>query len=238
MQGSAKRSRHIMNTQAPGTGTQSHATLFDFDGILVSFGNYLLKRYGVMVHSSDGKNVPIYQREVGDADLCNWKEESKSTTNGPVFSLGDTVKVFLMPEGENSFPGFTGKVTAVHGYPGKIKYDVELKFAGGFSSRIYNVDEVLVSADDLVITSVPPSRTFKSRFNIGDEVQYTTERQVRKMGPEEPEWFDGKISAVKFTEAKVWYDVLDDYDGKIYEGVPSDYVVPSGKAVPVFKGHS
>lgn len=113
---------------------------------LVLFGNYLLKRYGVMVHSSDGKNEPIYQREVTDADLCNWKEEIKNTTKGPRFAHGDKVKVFLMPEGEESFPGFTGKIIAVHNYVGKIKYDVEIRFAGEFSTRIYNIDEVLVSA--------------------------------------------------------------------------------------------
>ena len=113
---------------------------------LVLFGNYLLKRYGVMVHSSDGKNQPIYQREVCDADLCNWKDEIQSTTKSPRFTHGDKVKVFLMPEGEDSFPGFTGSILVVHNYVGKIKYDIELRFAGGFSTRVYNIDEVLVSA--------------------------------------------------------------------------------------------
>lgn len=39
---------------------------------LVSFGNYLLKRYNVMVMSNDGSNEPIYQRQVTDADIKNW----------------------------------------------------------------------------------------------------------------------------------------------------------------------
>ena len=114
---------------------------------LVSFGNYLLTRYGVMVYSNDGKNQPIYQREVHDADLCNWKDENPEF-NHSLFpsrhAIGDMVKVFLMPEGEKEFPGFTGKITAVHFTNSKVKYDVELIFAGDFVSRIYNVDSVLV----------------------------------------------------------------------------------------------
>lgn len=41
---------------------------------LVSFGNFLLERYGVMVMTNDGTNTPAYQREVTHADLCNWQE--------------------------------------------------------------------------------------------------------------------------------------------------------------------
>lgn len=58
--------------------------------------------------------------------------------------VNDKVRVFLMPEGENTFPGFTGIVKSVHFYNGKVKYDIELTFYGDFSSRIYNVDSVLV----------------------------------------------------------------------------------------------
>lgn len=39
---------------------------------LVSFGNYLLEKYNVMVYSTDGKNIPIYRREVTHADIENW----------------------------------------------------------------------------------------------------------------------------------------------------------------------
>lgn len=42
---------------------------------LVSFGNFLLEKYKVMVYSNDGTNIPIYQRMVSNADLENWKEE-------------------------------------------------------------------------------------------------------------------------------------------------------------------
>lgn len=78
-----------------------------------SFGNYLLKRYGVM--------------EI------------------PSFALEENVKVFLMPEGEQPFPGFTAKVIAIHHYVGKTKYDLEIKLPGDFSTRIYNIDGVLIT---------------------------------------------------------------------------------------------
>lgn len=116
---------------------------------LVSFGNYLLERYGVMVHSTDGKNEPIYSRQVCDADLCNWRDgnpELNSHTYFPsLYKQGDKVKVFLMPEGEGEFPGFPATVTGIHFFTGKVKYDLELNFAGGWTSRIYNVDSILVS---------------------------------------------------------------------------------------------
>ena len=115
---------------------------------LIRFGNFLFLTYGVMVHSSDGKNQPIYERMVTDADLCNWKEleNSDATLCGKrEFTFGDSVKVFLMPEGESDFPGFNAKIISVHQLVGKCKYDVEITFAGGFKSRIYNVDEVLVA---------------------------------------------------------------------------------------------
>lgn len=127
--------------------------VFDVKGVsegdLVSFGNYLFKQYGVMVYSSDGKNIPIYERMVSDADLCNWrdsmpKDESQSALISK-YKHGDKVKVFLMPEGEQSFPGFTAHVVGVHFFLGKVKYDLEIRFAGEFSTRIYNIDSVLVS---------------------------------------------------------------------------------------------
>lgn len=41
--------------------------------IMVTFGNYLLERYNVQVMSNDGSNVPLYQRQVTDADLRNFE---------------------------------------------------------------------------------------------------------------------------------------------------------------------
>jgi hypothetical protein len=120
------------------------------DKQLVSFGNYLLKEYGVMVHSSDGKNVPIYQREVSHADICNWKDEyllvEKPVELPSQHQVGDKVLMCLMPEGhdEDSFPGIPAVVNAVHFYRGKVKYDLELRFIGGDSTRIYNIDSVFV----------------------------------------------------------------------------------------------
>lgn len=117
---------------------------------LISFGNYLLERYGVMVYSNDGTNVPLYQRQVDNADLCNWRDECNPKKDGEAlypsrYSIGDKVKVFLMPEGEDRFPGFIAHVVAVHFTNSKVKYDLEVKFAGDFSTRIYNVDSILIS---------------------------------------------------------------------------------------------
>lgn len=116
---------------------------------LVSFGNFLLDVYGVMVYSNEGKNLPLYKREVSDADFCNWRTENvpkESYTEYPSrYAIGDKVKVFLMPEGEESFPGFNATVKAVHFTNSKVKYDLEIKFSGDWTTRVYNIDSILVS---------------------------------------------------------------------------------------------
>lgn len=101
---------------------------------LVSFGNYLLLTYGVQVHSTDGKNNPIYQREVCDADLCNWKEEQISTT----ITLGQPVWFRLWSA------DIIGEVLSIHLHEGKTKYDLKLIGNNGETTRIYNVDSAYV----------------------------------------------------------------------------------------------
>lgn len=88
--------------------------------------------------------------ELTETILANIEEVAIHNTLLPsAHQYGTKVKVFLMPEGEESFPGFTGVVTGVHFYRGKVKYDVEIKFYGEMSTRIYNVDSVLVHKNDI-----------------------------------------------------------------------------------------
>lgn len=130
MQGLAKQSRHIMYNE-------SH---------LVSFGNYLLKRYEVPVYSSDGKNAPIYQREVSHADMENWRHSmpadespgvllpSRFKHNDPVFFKFGNIEI-------------CATIHAVHFTISKVKYDLDLFHAdanGEDYTRIYNVDSVYV----------------------------------------------------------------------------------------------
>lgn len=86
--------------------------------------------------------------QITEAILANWgKEEVGEYVQSlpSAHQIFDRVKVFLMPEGENNFPGISGKIIGIHFYPGKVKYDVELLFSGNFNSRVYNVDSVLVT---------------------------------------------------------------------------------------------
>lgn len=126
---------------------------------LVSFGNYLLRRYEVMEYSTDGKNEPLFVREVSDADLANWEHENPELGEGGVpfkahtdypsrYGIGEKVKVCLLPEGEESFPCIPAVVVAVHFTNSKVKYDLELKFYGEHATRIYNVDSILVKDVD------------------------------------------------------------------------------------------
>lgn len=82
-----------------------------------------------------------------------------------------------------------------------------------------------------------------SRFQIGDGADYTTsewidiafdkakEKNSKVKLPliEEdldyiPHYSFGKVVAIKFTEGKVWYDILDDFTGKVVEGIDSCYI--------------
>lgn len=111
------------------------------DRYLVRFGNYLLKRYGVMVHSSDGKNQPVYQREVSHADLENWKHEDEFNSHELYpsrYQIGQYVWFRLWSA------DIAATVLCVHFYEGKIKYDLELIGTDGDKTRIYNVDSCYV----------------------------------------------------------------------------------------------
>lgn len=126
MRGLAKQSRHIMFTEAQ----------------LVSFGNFLLSRYNVQVYSTDGKNQPIYQRQVDDADIVNWKFDSE---------IPDKI---ILPSGHQPedkvwfkcwSANIPAEIHAVHFYVGKVKYDLQLFGDNGNVTRIYNVDSAFVS---------------------------------------------------------------------------------------------
>ena len=135
MQGLAKQSTHIMFTEQQ----------------LISFGNYLLLTYGVQVHSTDGKNLPVYQREVSHADFENWKENQKDNGNRlpSRFQLGDEVSVRFRPD----FVINQATVIKVHFTESKVLYDLEVKItfdanedhpAGWSTTRVYNIDSTIV----------------------------------------------------------------------------------------------
>lgn len=120
MQGSAKRSRHIMFTEEQ----------------VVSFGNYLFQRYKVQVFSNDGDNQPIYDRQVTDADVANWKDRIKDSDQ---LYQGDPAWFRLWGA------DVIAQIHAIHGYDGDTKkYDLILTGGNGETTRIYNVDSKYV----------------------------------------------------------------------------------------------
>ena len=65
---------------------------------------------------------------------------------------------------------------------------------------------------------------FDSKLNIDDLITFTPMfKQAKKMGIKQEE-IDGTVVAVRFTKAKVFYDILDDYYGKVFTNVDSSYV--------------
>lgn len=65
---------------------------------------------------------------------------------------------------------------------------------------------------------------FDSKLSIEDLVTFTPMfKQATEMGIAQEEMY-GTVVAVRFTKAKVFYDILDDYYGKVFTNVDSSYV--------------
>lgn len=63
-----------------------------------------------------------------------------------------------------------------------------------------------------------------SKLQINDEVNFTPMfKQCKKMGIAQ-EGISGNIIAIKFTEAKVFYDIYSPFWGTIFKGVTSEKV--------------
>lgn len=68
---------------------------------------------------------------------------------------------------------------------------------------------------------------FESNFNIDDKVLFQPmQRHCDALGIEKSKSF-GKIIAIRFTKAKVFYDIIDDYYGRLFDNVDSNYVFPN-----------
>jgi len=60
-----------------------------------------------------------------------------------------------------------------------------------------------------------------SKFQIDDNVSfYPMYRHETAMGVSEDK-MEGRVVAIRFTQAKVFYDIVDDYYGKIFDNVDS-----------------
>lgn len=132
---------------------------------LVSFGNYLLKRYGVQVYSTDGTNTPLYPREVHDADFRNWHETPEGYARGVLPSahqIGDTIAISFA----HATPSMSALVRAVHFFESKVKYDLQLDLGDSDTTRIYNVDSYFCQPNPPTPSLVPdPSAVFWNKYN-------------------------------------------------------------------------
>ena len=71
-------------------------------------------------------------------------------------------------------------------------------------------------------------RELTSRFDFGDRVIFTPmERDMERLSINAENSF-GTIVNIKFTQAKVFYDIIDDYYGELFKDVTSDKVEPFG----------
>lgn len=132
---------------------------------LISFGNYLLKTYGVRHFSSDGKNTPLETRQVSHADTEAWKDETPMDAvdlagypqikdrpaDRPLaeykanHAIGDPVILLFGTSGYIK----NCRITKVHFTGNNASYDVEVKwqFEGQsefYTNRIHNIDSIRV----------------------------------------------------------------------------------------------
>lgn len=69
------------------------------------------------------------------------------------------------------------------------------------------------------------AQDYFSTHSIDDEVRFVPMyRHQQKMGIT-AEAMDGKIIAVRFTKAKVFYDILDEYWAAVFDNVDSGNVI-------------
>lgn len=119
---------------------------------LVSFGNYLFDRYNVKVHSDEGFNVPLYNRQVSDADIQNWQVGQQVQSKLPsAHQIGAKVQLQFGDQATLA----DCEVIKVHFSDSKVLYDIEV--TGDFPpahkeqgydkwhTRLYNVDSAFVS---------------------------------------------------------------------------------------------
>lgn len=66
------------------------------------------------------------------------------------------------------------------------------------------------------------TNVFEAKFAIGDEINFRPMYKHQKDLGIADEDLDGTVVAVKFTEAKVFYDVYSPYWGKLFENVTSE----------------
>lgn len=72
-------------------------------------------------------------------------------------------------------------------------------------------------------------QSFKSKHYIGDQVQFEPNNNQNLVASETK---TGSIVAVRFTKAKVFYDICDDYYGIIFSEVDSSNVYPINERFP------
>jgi hypothetical protein len=117
---------------------------------LVSFGNFLLSRYGVMVHSTDGKNAAIHQREVSHADVENWSNYEGLSLGHTHYPSRHSLNQVVGIKFKESMEPMNATVIGIHFYEGKVKYDVSLWLGDGSvddthkATRVYNVDSCFI----------------------------------------------------------------------------------------------
>lgn len=103
--------------------------------------------------SNDGKNTPIYLRQVTDADLANWKFANMDLVSElpSRFQIGDMVSLNF----ESSGVIRNARVLKIHFTEGKVLYDVEIRVenfdeegkGSSYTTRLYNIDSIFLNAD-------------------------------------------------------------------------------------------
>jgi hypothetical protein len=122
---------------------------------LISFGNYLLKTYGVTSLSQDSNYAVLYPKEVSEEDILNWEKENPNLDKGGVpfkahtdfpsrYKIGEKVLLCILPENQDTNPGIPATIIAVHFTISKVKYDVEVNFYKEHTTRLYNIDGILI----------------------------------------------------------------------------------------------
>lgn len=130
------------NTAMKGKITGFHITVSEDNGELIMWIDHTWSKVGMALEDIERLTVLPCRHQFGDRVLVFFVSDQDLITIDQDLETGK-----LYNENNSKFKAIIGNIHAVHFLPRKVKYDVDLTFTEGASTRIYNIDSIFVFPD-------------------------------------------------------------------------------------------
>lgn len=166
------------------------------------------------------------------------------------YAFQDEVLFCCMPDDPalTEFPGIPATILNVHFYPGQkeawVKYDIVLQFVGGMSSRVYNVDTILLAPRGKTleriragVNAIKPMRVVGMSREVLNALRQTNPYQAHGEGSYHSMYNEVVDTIEKTLNGEAWAYVHDNCDGFrdflalqniSYKGAGHGTLVPAG----------